>query len=62
MTEDEKEIQKRNTGRKKPFSCSQLLPLGVSETFCDCIANMSRRPCARKKLGANLSEEEIEYV
>eukprot|EP00978_Attheya_sp_CCMP212_P010536 scaffold25568_cov78-Attheya_sp.AAC.2 len=57
------EIQKRNSGRKKPFSCSKLLPLGVGETLCDCIANMSR-PCAsaRKKLGANLSEEEIELL
>eukprot|EP00978_Attheya_sp_CCMP212_P047875 scaffold442764_cov59-Attheya_sp.AAC.1 len=61
MTKDEKEIQKRNNGRKKPFSCSQMLPLGVGETVCDCIANMSRT-CARKKLGANLSEAEMEYV
>eukprot|EP00978_Attheya_sp_CCMP212_P035418 scaffold154115_cov40-Attheya_sp.AAC.1 len=61
MTEDEQENQKRNSGRKKPFSCSQLLPLGVGATICDCIAKMPL-PCASKKLGANLSEAEIEYV
>eukprot|EP00978_Attheya_sp_CCMP212_P023992 scaffold74676_cov27-Attheya_sp.AAC.1 len=38
-----------------------MLPLGVGETVCDCIANMSRT-CARKKLGANLSEAEMELL
>eukprot|EP00978_Attheya_sp_CCMP212_P035285 scaffold152525_cov28-Attheya_sp.AAC.1 len=61
MTEDEEKNQKRNSGRKKPFSCSQLLPLGVGATICDCIAKMPL-PCARKKLGANLSEAEIELL
>eukprot|EP00978_Attheya_sp_CCMP212_P000565 scaffold1101_cov52-Attheya_sp.AAC.6 len=62
MTEDEKANQKGNSSRKKPFSCSQLLPLGVGATICGCIAKMPL-PCAsRKKLGANLSEAEIEYV
>eukprot|EP00978_Attheya_sp_CCMP212_P021001 scaffold60832_cov53-Attheya_sp.AAC.2 len=61
MPEDEKENQKGNSTRKKPFSCSQLLPLGVGATICGCIEKMSL-PCASKKLGANLSEAEIEYV
>eukprot|EP00978_Attheya_sp_CCMP212_P019428 scaffold54434_cov54-Attheya_sp.AAC.2 len=60
-TEDEKKNQKRKSGRKKPFSCSQLLPLGVAATICDCIAKMPL-PCDSKKLGANLSEAEKEYV
>eukprot|EP00978_Attheya_sp_CCMP212_P007409 scaffold17184_cov47-Attheya_sp.AAC.2 len=63
MTDGEKENQKQNSGRKKPFSCSQLLPLGV-RAICGCIAKMPL-PCARrkrKKLGAHLSEAEIEYV
>eukprot|EP00978_Attheya_sp_CCMP212_P036363 scaffold164236_cov58-Attheya_sp.AAC.1 len=61
MTEDEKENQKRDSGRKKPFSCSQLIPLGVGATICGCITKMPL-PCARKKLGANLSEAEIELL
>eukprot|EP00978_Attheya_sp_CCMP212_P026705 scaffold88369_cov72-Attheya_sp.AAC.1 len=63
MTEDEKENQKGSSGRKKPFSCSQLLPLalGVGATICGCIDKMPL-PCVRKKVGANLSEAEIEYV
>eukprot|EP00978_Attheya_sp_CCMP212_P018684 scaffold51611_cov35-Attheya_sp.AAC.3 len=61
ITDDEKKNQKQNSGRKTPFSCSQLLPLGVGATICDCIAKMSL-PCAIKKLGANQSEAEIEYV
>eukprot|EP00978_Attheya_sp_CCMP212_P005965 scaffold13432_cov33-Attheya_sp.AAC.1 len=61
MTDGEKENQKRNSGRKKPFSCSQLIPLGVG-AVCGCIAKMPL-PCASvKKLGAHLSEAEIEYV
>eukprot|EP00978_Attheya_sp_CCMP212_P011452 scaffold28246_cov75-Attheya_sp.AAC.3 len=62
-TEDEKESQKRNSGRKKPSSSSQLIPLGVGEIICGCIAKMPR-PCARtrKKLGTNLKEAEMEYV
>eukprot|EP00978_Attheya_sp_CCMP212_P019661 scaffold55321_cov75-Attheya_sp.AAC.2 len=52
MTEDEKENQKGISG---------LFPLGVGETVCGCIAKMTR-PCARKKLGANLSEAEIELL
>eukprot|EP00978_Attheya_sp_CCMP212_P016998 scaffold45010_cov37-Attheya_sp.AAC.1 len=63
MTEDEKKNQKQKSGRKKPFSCSQLLPFGVGATICDCIAKMPLPfPCARKKLGANLSEAEIELL
>eukprot|EP00978_Attheya_sp_CCMP212_P031025 scaffold115918_cov68-Attheya_sp.AAC.4 len=61
MTEDEKKNQKGNSGRKKPFSCRQLLPLGVGATICGCIEKMPL-PCASKKLGAKLSEAEIEYV
>eukprot|EP00978_Attheya_sp_CCMP212_P003508 scaffold7233_cov63-Attheya_sp.AAC.7 len=65
MTDDEKENPKGNSGRKKPSSSSQLLPLalGVGEKNCGCIARMPR-PCARnrKKLGADLSEEELQYV
>ena len=61
MTDDEKEDQKENNARKKPLSCIQLLPLGVGATICDCIAKMPL-PCASKKLGANLSDTEIEYV
>jgi len=61
MTEDEKENQKGSSGRKKPFSCSQLLPLGVGAAICGCIDKMPL-PCARKKLGANLSDSEMEYV
>eukprot|EP00978_Attheya_sp_CCMP212_P023070 scaffold69905_cov31-Attheya_sp.AAC.1 len=61
MTEDEKEDQKRNSARKKPFSCSQLLPLGVGASICGCIAKMPL-PCASKKLGANLSEAELELL
>eukprot|EP00978_Attheya_sp_CCMP212_P000880 scaffold1891_cov29-Attheya_sp.AAC.1 len=54
MPKDEKENQKGTSG---------LFPLalGVGETVCGCIAKMPR-PCARKKLGAHLSEAEIEYV
>eukprot|EP00978_Attheya_sp_CCMP212_P019668 scaffold55334_cov61-Attheya_sp.AAC.1 len=63
MTEDEKKNQKGNITRKKPFSCSQLLPLGVGATICGCIEKMSLPcPSPSKKLGANLSEAEIEYV
>eukprot|EP00978_Attheya_sp_CCMP212_P007726 scaffold17957_cov57-Attheya_sp.AAC.4 len=58
----EKENQKRNSGRKKPFSCSQLLPLGVGATICGCIAKMPLPCTSGKKLGAHLSEAEIEYV
>eukprot|EP00978_Attheya_sp_CCMP212_P017053 scaffold45282_cov66-Attheya_sp.AAC.3 len=47
--------------KEKPASSSRLLPLGVEETMCGCIATMPR-PCTRKKLGANLSDKEIEYV
>jgi hypothetical protein len=62
MTDGEKENQKRNSGRKKPFSCSQLLPLGVGASICGCIAKMPL-PCAsHKKLGAHLSDSEIEYA
>jgi hypothetical protein len=61
MTEDEMKNQKETSARKKPFSCSQLLPLGVGATICGCIAKMPL-PCASKKLGANLSDAEIEYV
>eukprot|EP00978_Attheya_sp_CCMP212_P038228 scaffold187514_cov29-Attheya_sp.AAC.2 len=52
MTEDEKENQKGTSG---------LFPLGVGETVCGCIAKIPRT-CARKKLGANLSEAEIELL
>eukprot|EP00978_Attheya_sp_CCMP212_P017230 scaffold45767_cov32-Attheya_sp.AAC.1 len=63
MTEDEKESQKRNSGRKKPSSRSQLIPLalGVGEIICGCIVKMPR-PCARKKLGTNLTEAEMELL
>eukprot|EP00978_Attheya_sp_CCMP212_P032025 scaffold123234_cov46-Attheya_sp.AAC.1 len=54
MTEDEKENQKGTSGLLP-------LPLGVGETICGCVAKMSRR-CTKKKLGANLSDKEIEYV
>jgi hypothetical protein len=60
MTEDEKE-SKKTSARKKPFSCSQLIPLGVGAVICGCIAKMPL-PCASKKLGANLSDSEMEYV
>jgi hypothetical protein len=62
MTEDEKENQKGSSGRKKPFPCSQLLPLGVGAAICGCIDKMPL-PCARKKLSElNISEAEKEYV
>jgi hypothetical protein len=56
MAEDE------NSGRKKPFSCSQLLPLGVGAAICGCIDKMPL-PCARKKLSEqNISEAEMELL
>jgi hypothetical protein len=62
MTEDEKENQKGSSGRKKPFSCNQLLPLGVGAAICGCIDKM-RLPCATKKLSEqNISKAEMEYV
>eukprot|EP00978_Attheya_sp_CCMP212_P031600 scaffold120155_cov29-Attheya_sp.AAC.1 len=62
MTEAEKGNQNGISGRNKPSSGSPLLPfLGVRETVCGCIAKMPR-PCTRKKLGANLSDAEIELL
>eukprot|EP00978_Attheya_sp_CCMP212_P005774 scaffold12887_cov65-Attheya_sp.AAC.2 len=62
MTEDEKENPKGISGRKKPSSSRQLLPLEVGEAICGCIAKMSR-PCTRKKLcDTNLSKADMEYV
>jgi hypothetical protein len=71
-TEDEKQNQKGNNPRKKAFSCSQLLPLGLGLGAIiwgcwGCMAKMLR-PCASRKKGVslsettNLSEAEIEYV
>eukprot|EP00978_Attheya_sp_CCMP212_P006899 scaffold16096_cov64-Attheya_sp.AAC.7 len=62
MTEDEHEKQKGNSARKKPSSCSQLLPSGVGAIICGCIA---KTPClcTSKKLSKkNISEADMEYV
>eukprot|EP00550_Attheya_septentrionalis_P010951 CAMPEP_0198303458 /NCGR_PEP_ID=MMETSP1449-20131203/56899_1 /TAXON_ID=420275 /ORGANISM="Attheya septentrionalis, Strain CCMP2084" /LENGTH=138 /DNA_ID=CAMNT_0044005951 /DNA_START=564 /DNA_END=977 /DNA_ORIENTATION=+ len=62
ITEDEMGNKKRSNARKKPFSCSQLLPLGVGATMCGCITKIPSR-CASKKLSeAKLSEADKELL
>jgi hypothetical protein len=61
-TEDEKGNQKGSSTRKKPFSPSQLLPLEIGATICDCIAKTPYLCISKKPSKTNISEADMEYV